>query len=108
MANMCAQRCQALAVIHAVLVAALAFNAAVSDANTGWAPLETRSGPVLFSPDFSGQYSSEKLSEALRMVADSHGSMRTRSHGTQRSTDASPFASSPTIVGFSVNEDKSQ
>ena len=108
MANMCAQRCQALAVIHAVLVAAFAINAAVSDANTAWAPLETRSGPVLFSPDFSGQYSSEKLSEALRMVADSHGSMRTRSHGTQRSTDASPFARSPTIVGFSVNEDKSQ
>ncbi len=102
------QGCQALAMIHAVLVAAFAFNAAVSDANIEWAPIETRSGPVLFSLDFSGQYSSDKLSEALGMIADSHGSMRTRSHGAQRNTRASPFANSPTIVGFSVNEDKSQ
>jgi hypothetical protein len=88
--------------INMAIIATVTLNVASVTADTGWSPVETRSGPVTFAPEFSGQYSQREHHDRLQMVV--RNQMRTRSH--QAHPESSPFVSSPKVA--SVSSDDSQ
>ena len=71
---------------------------------TEWAPIQTRSQPVPFAPEFYGQYSDAAHPEIIRSIAAVRRRLLSRSH--QAHSESSPFASSPKIA--SVGSDESQ
>jgi hypothetical protein len=92
--------------LHAVVVVLVTFAimvAATRD-DSEWSPIQTRSGPVPFSPEFFGQHSDAHHPETIRTIAHIRSRMLTRSHRAH--AESSPFASSPKIA--SVDSGDSQ
>ena len=69
-----------------------------------WSPIQTRSEPVSFAPEFFGQHSDVDHQETIRKIASIRNQMRTRSHLAH--PESSPFVSSPKVA--SVSSDDSQ
>lgn len=96
-----------LALFFAGLAAAFASNVASTDANSDWSLIQTRTGPVSFSPEFSGQYSEQSLGETLRQLTKAAGlGVRSLFDQKRASSDHSQFFGAATVT--SINNDDMQ
>ena len=82
----------------------IAINIAAVHVDSQWSPIQTRSEPVPFAPEFFGRHSDVEYPETIRTIAAIRNQMHTRSHQTH--TESSPFASSTKIS--SVGRDDTQ
>ena len=94
-----------LAVFFAGLAAALASNAAATDANSDWSLIQTRSGPVPFSPDLSGQYSELSLGESIRQFTKAAGLGVRSIIGQKHANSDGPLFSGAATIASIENDD---
>ncbi len=90
-----------LALFFAGLAAAFASNAAATDENSDWSLIQTRSGPVPFSTDYSGQYSEQSLGETLRQLTKAAGlGVRSLIDQKRASSDDPLFLGAATVASI--------
>jgi hypothetical protein len=90
--------------IFVAVAVLLTFAVTVATANeySEWSPIQTRSDPVSFDPEFFGQHSNADYAETVRAVTAIRKRLLTRRHQAQ--PEGSPFASPPEIASFGSDD----